>query len=571
MIGHFNKLKTPIRSVETYPTIESQRKRFSERGWPQADCWSLWETWQNPRFFTDSERVSLDTIEPFDEWEEFALFGSHYILLHASTSPTIALPVADQSTTITRSPSPIFPSTIFMRTEPLCSPKSHRRFAAGFRTRNIMGQDVFINALGLGKTSRLLSHDVFHHNEHADPRLSLPIEYPSPRMCHTITDLGEFGLLLVGGRTSPSAALSDCWILRRGSRSWEQTAELPIPVYRHSVVRLGNTSLCLLAGGRTNEFSILEDWLLFDPLKGWIKCTINGIMPEPTFGNVLWLNSRKSSSLMHYEGLLCGGMLWNGIVSDQGLIWELNLSNPVVREPDKISCLLRVLKTNKILIVQQPSLKFKDANSLFPKSSLHLLHRFGAACPQGKGFSTAGAITGDLILVGGIANVFFPQNNDIFMAREGRFSWNIGPLMCSDVTTTPSNRPLMVGVSASITEEDLVVVGGGATCFSMGTFWNKDIYSFSFNTPPQWVHVLREELLSMGVASCSNKIAATATKLEPVPRIKIGDRSTFEKLIESGQPVIIEDWKIGECVNKWSPEYLVNKVGKDRKVSLLLS
>ena len=41
----------------------------------------------------------------------------------------------------------------------------------------------------------------------------------------------------------------------------------------------------------------------------------------------------------------------------------------------------------------------------------------------------------------------------------------------------PSTRPLLVGHSVASTKDGLVVMGGGAVCFSMGTFVNKGCYT----------------------------------------------------------------------------------------------
>ncbi len=40
-------------------------------------------------------------------------------------------------------------------------------------------------------------------------------------------------------------------------------------------------------------------------------------------------------------------------------------------------------------------------------------------------------------------------------------------------------RPLLVGISAeTVKDGQVVILGGGGTCFSMGTFWNTKPYSF---------------------------------------------------------------------------------------------
>ncbi|KAG6012950.1 tRNA methyltransferase ppm2 [Claviceps lovelessii] len=87
MLNHFDKLKTPLKSVAQYPTLSKQIDRFTSRGFHEANIWDLWQAWSSEEFVTSAERASLDVIEPFDEWEDFILFGRHYFIIHASTSP----------------------------------------------------------------------------------------------------------------------------------------------------------------------------------------------------------------------------------------------------------------------------------------------------------------------------------------------------------------------------------------------------------------------------------------------------------------------------------------------------
>ena len=83
MLKHFEKLNTPLRSVHEYPDLHSQKQRFFGLGYGKVEARNLWWLWSDPLFLSPSQRLALDKIEPFDEWEEFALFASHYILVTA--------------------------------------------------------------------------------------------------------------------------------------------------------------------------------------------------------------------------------------------------------------------------------------------------------------------------------------------------------------------------------------------------------------------------------------------------------------------------------------------------------
>ncbi|KAJ4307068.1 tRNA methyltransferase ppm2 [Collariella sp. IMI 366227] len=209
MLRHFEKLNTQLKSVRTYPTVTDQHTRFSARGWDAVKVWTLWETWADETFLSASERQQLDEIEQFDEWEEFALFGSHYCVVHAR--------VGRNATAI---PSPSVPAgsgvpvqPVALQFDPCSGVRGQRRFAAGMQLSEDGKQPLILNALGLGTKCRLQSCDVFS-SEASDGESSLTFKEggPTTRMCHTLTDLGKKCVLLAGGRESPSRPFNDCWL-----------------------------------------------------------------------------------------------------------------------------------------------------------------------------------------------------------------------------------------------------------------------------------------------------------------------------------------------------------------------
>lgn len=84
MLDHFAK-QAPLKSISKYPSLQCQKERFLKGGWTRAYARNLWSIWQDPMFLTDDDRNSLDSVEPFDEWEELALFAGHYFLLVAGS------------------------------------------------------------------------------------------------------------------------------------------------------------------------------------------------------------------------------------------------------------------------------------------------------------------------------------------------------------------------------------------------------------------------------------------------------------------------------------------------------
>lgn len=80
MLAHFEKHLSTLKSIHTYPLLSDQILRFKALGWARIEAQSLWDLWNSDAI----PRQSLSSIEQFDEWEEFVLFASHYLILVAS-------------------------------------------------------------------------------------------------------------------------------------------------------------------------------------------------------------------------------------------------------------------------------------------------------------------------------------------------------------------------------------------------------------------------------------------------------------------------------------------------------
>lgn len=110
--------------------------------------------------------------------------------------------------------------------------------------------------------------------------------------------------------------------------------------------------------------------------------------------------------------------------------------------------------------MQKPTITFAEAQ-VEASDTAPLLSRFGAACVQGRGF---------FILLGGVGVDGFIKREDeivLFTASASRIEATARlTLPAADMP-----RPLIVGSSVVMSADgDLVLIGGAATCFSMGTF-----------------------------------------------------------------------------------------------------
>ncbi|EFQ33455.1 leucine carboxyl methyltransferase [Colletotrichum graminicola M1.001] len=543
MLKHFNKLNTRLKSVHRYPTVASQKERFQSLGWPSTESWTLWETWSDDLFMTAAERRALDTVEAFDEWEEFALFASHYFVMLASTPHPhpevdghVSRPLAELSVQSYQSP---------MSTSVYEAGRGHRRFGAAMLIENPDGQALISHTFGQGPNGRLNSEDLYRISSHSVASSS-PRKGPPGRVCHTLTDLGSAGTLLAGGRASPSTAFKDCWLFKKVFNTWERVEDLPSPLFRHFVTRLGSSSLALLAGGKTNHFQTSAEYLLFDPTKGWSKCRTRSAPPS-LYGATFVCTGSKGPRT--FEGFLIGGNLECGTINQKIHTWKLDLSET------------------------EPSLAFEEQ---MPQDERVLcnLSRFGSIAIQ--------STNGYVILLGGvIKDVQLPSADDILVLRMT--GGHIDVVARLDGTDSSGVvRPFIIGSSVvSYGEGNFAIVGGGATCFSMGTYWAAGSHAFHFDVDllspqsdtllplpqPEPVRYLATVEITAGNTENAAESWAPVERLA-VPRVKIENAEHFQKLLQAGKPVVIEGSDIGPCKSAWSAEYLINNVGSDRKVSV---
>jgi tRNA wybutosine-synthesizing protein 4 len=342
MMAHFTKLNTPLRAVQKYPTTLAQEERFKGLGWSRASARNLWHLWNDSDFIAPQERMLLDVLEPFDEWEEFALFGSHYFLLVANTSATT--PGFEFSGEDPLSSDNSFSSRDYAHSVKLDvsfseNPKTQgcRRFGAVLPLRGSnRSEDRVALFGGMGLHTRTNTYDVYSMHASggilADSRAISAV--PSSRMCHSITDIGDAGALLVGGRTSPDNAFADCWLYHKWLDTWERVDNLPVPTYRHGAVSLGQ-GYVLIAPGKTNSRNVSTDFYVWSRTLGWVKCLQGpGEKPIPSYGATFTVSERSPRGSMSSCGMLAGGMSEGGLLLKDVWEWELCDLSSQVRTQD---------------------------------------------------------------------------------------------------------------------------------------------------------------------------------------------------------------------------------------------
>ncbi|KAI9787133.1 MAG: tRNA methyltransferase ppm2 [Geoglossum umbratile] len=523
MLRHFKKLSTPLRSIHKYPLIEDQQRRFRDAGWPVAVAHDLWKLWSMPGFLTTGQRTSLNSVEPFDEWEELALFASHYFLLFAGKNPFLKgeelyriLLQEDIPSGKTENNQ----NTRDTAATAFCGSAKHqgrRRFAAA---APLVGGGVAYHG-GLGAKTRLNSCELISHDGNADTKIPRTLPGSRPRMCHTLTSLEGGQFLLVGGRSSPDNALADCWIYDLHTTEWYRAEDIAIPRYRHCAVGLPNAQV-LVFGGKTSNGDVLDDCLVWGQNSGWKSVCVKGDIPPASFGAAMIAAVSG--------GILLGGMTAEGIVLEGYWEWNFEMDN------------------------EGAFIKFRSTSSQF-KDVIEVENpfcRFGSSLawsPLGSGILLIGGIHGTRML---------GEDNEILLIDNTNYS------VATLNLDFGARRPLFVGSSVVSTPEAMLIIGGGATCFSFGTYWNDGLWALSVDGQDRLSWRFQENVA--GSSSSDVRPTAPSHTISHVQRISIKSGQDFEALLSKAQPAILEGLDIGDCIQNWTFTYLKERIGAGRQV-----
>ncbi|KAJ5690296.1 LCM-domain-containing protein [Penicillium macrosclerotiorum] len=554
MMLHYENLKAPLFSTNEYPSLAEQEQRFRESGWSHARAQTLWDLWSNSPFLVDSVRIGLDSCEAFDEWEELALFASHFFLLIASTKPggspgTTGLAGVANETEVTEGN--VSPQFVLQGPLPTGQGCGRRRYGAWLPD----GPHTIGHHGGQGEQARLATTDLYSRSDVAETVSSFPSRDIPTRMCHTITALGKKGdCILIGGRASPTAPLNDCWL--RQDNTWCQVHPLPEARFRHSAtdVSLSAVSTSILVyGGKTKNNTILESWILWNDQdqQGWRNVRVIGSKPEARFGACF---AKTSAS----TGVLFGGIGYNATILEDFWTWSLLRS-------DDGSLEVELTDVTKYIRTSSPQ--------LFP-----YLSRFGA---------TVNATSQGLVVAGGIIpRRLIPAAKEILLLDSTHLaSTTLAQSHNPNIITAiglgaafAGPRPLLTGhVACTIDSDHVLFVGGGAVCFPTGTVWTEGawiLHPADSNTENTWGIVAPKKKAAEPIArkdSMPMPQTKRATLEEglppsPIPRVRIESAAQFEQIVANGKPVVIEGADIGPCTTRWTKEYLACTVGEDRKV-----
>lgn len=541
MMKHFKKLGAPLYSIHEYPTLDQQEQRFKAAGWAHANARSLWDLWSDDEFLGSSVRASLNAVEPFDEWEEFALFASHYFLLHASTRDQTATNNRRESPHGTSQDNTVSDKYVLL---PHCPPEGdQRRYGA-----LISDDDGSLGHHGgLGRQSRLASTSLYSQSQATTkPSHPFPSKEIPARMCHTVTSLNDNVCLLVGGRTSPAGGLQDCWL--RQKDQWQPSSSLPEPRYRHCAAKVTlkvNSESVLIYGGKTSDGNLFDTWLLWDNSgNGWWAIETKGLKPCARFGACM-------ASVDGTTGVLFGGIGKDNAILEDFWTWSLHQQGDGTL-----------------------SLEFTDGTEKLKRSS----HLYKYVCRFG---ATVNQASGKLLVVGGvIPRQIVPADKEILLLDVKALSQAEDKSQNRIISAIGLGRdfhgprPLLCGhVSCIVYPDNILVLGGGAVCFSFGTFWTEGTWLLKpvdSNLENNWTLIPEnaqpEKKPTALPSSSQNASLQTAEGIRTIPKTQVNEPENFKQILRDGKPVVIEGSDIGPCTDLWTKEYMTNAVGSERKV-----
>ena len=487
-------------------------------------------------------RLDLNEVEPFDEWEEFVLFASHYFLLLAENtssspgfSPSFLSHMWDSSSPIFATPSAEVP----LRPSCQAFPNSHRR---RFGALALLSQSTFGQYGGLGLQTRQSKTDVytlpgmdsFGSFNGAALEKCKQLEGIEPRMCHTITS-GCFGFLVTGGRASPHHPLQDCWL--SGKDYWQRVEDLPLPLFRHCATTITLNDLnsptdnaSLIYGGRTRSGHVSDQWLLWRKGFGWISLPVNGDPLKPRFGAVIGETGFR-------RGILLGGMDSEGTILPDAYEW--------------------------IICGDALNLSISLSRMRFSRPDTHyVVGRLGASLTN---------LNVGVLLVGGVSSTLIPQSIEIIRIfpentdDDQKIIWNWAPV---DIRTT-GHRPLLVGHNSLKFADTVAILGGGAVCFSFGTFWNESMIAISDSdqTPRPFFEVNSQNVERLTDHGTTADIIREPLSGRSVPRDDhVRSPQDFDQILDKGRPVIMRNTAMGSSMTDWTLPNLIAKIGGDRVI-----
>ncbi|KAJ1976389.1 Leucine carboxyl methyltransferase 2 [Dimargaris verticillata] len=542
MLLHFDKMRSTLKGTHMYPRVADQVARFRRQGWPFVAACELGQLWHALLPSTERQRIhALEPFDEWEEWHMksahyLVLFAESRAAHRASTvlskSPDRLLRydfISQWQPSVSTPLSPL-PTTQLLRQasrQSLCNVRTCALSKVGQAFAKGMWHTLADSAMQVhrwGLTATALSNtgvmvfggyglpsnpepNSFHQRlaspllvpwswmdgntcSHSDISITASMSgtIPSPRLYHAAHRWGEANGIIFGGRASPTAALGDAFCFCKVAGQWQWSPlplipkngvadGVPLPAssclarYRHASCIISDPSnahgsTMVVHGGVNSQRVTLDDMFVVDISSGqW-----SSIRLQPYGGQPQHLPApRHSHSLTFIPASnriwMVGGLLVDG-TSDSGVFCI---------EPATWVC-------ERVPLTYTPSEHVPLVDNCHVSTWSYLGRYSHQAtpvpwCPHL--ILVVGGITPDTVLDWSTAWMLLDTD-----AR----SWCYLPmphpldtptawlLVGHQLVWKPTNDCDSQTISAS--DAELLVVGGGATCFSFGTHFNRNWVQF---------------------------------------------------------------------------------------------
>ncbi|XP_031152334.1 tRNA wybutosine-synthesizing protein 4 isoform X2 [Sander lucioperca] len=336
MQDHFLKLNSTLHALLQYPDTAAQRNRFLDKGWEQCVCLDM-----NDFYFglvPEEERGRVESLEPFDEYEEWHQKCSHYFILTASRGALMTQALLSQAPVPTICPS-WSPTALSVRTVPVSME------GLGMASTSVSPGQVLLTGGssrgGRGPATRtLLWGQKGWRSVSVEPSVDLGV-----RLHHTATSLPGGGVVVYGGRSSPLNPIRGLFRVTLDTRGppvpldsedrdtvklcveqMDCTGEPPAPRWRHTTTAVshkGKDFLIVFGGKNESEAALGDGYFLCPDQQHWTEIPVEGSAPV----------ARHTHSACSYQGgvVVFGGLDRRGLPlgdtallrpTDRGFSWE---------------------------------------------------------------------------------------------------------------------------------------------------------------------------------------------------------------------------------------------------------
>ncbi|XP_061177591.1 tRNA wybutosine-synthesizing protein 4-like [Saccostrea echinata] len=96
MQSHFQLIGSPLKCINAFPTLQAQRDRFLNLGWSRSEAADMNHFYRE--LVPPSEQQRVESLEPFDEYEEWHLKCNHYMIVSAANTDSFPTLLSDIQT-----------------------------------------------------------------------------------------------------------------------------------------------------------------------------------------------------------------------------------------------------------------------------------------------------------------------------------------------------------------------------------------------------------------------------------------------------------------------------------------